>query len=34
MREGNGFFRISKKPDGTYLFIDEIEKIELPLDEA
>ena len=34
MREWNGFFRISKKPDGTYLFIDEIEKIELPLDEA
>ncbi len=33
MREGNWYFRISKKPDGTYLFIDEVEKIELPLDE-
>lgn len=32
LREGNGYFRVSKKIDGTYIFTDEIEKIELAVD--
>jgi uncharacterized protein YprB with RNaseH-like and TPR domain len=33
LREGNGFFRVARKPDGMIFFTDEVEKIELPLDE-
>jgi hypothetical protein len=33
MREWSGYFRISKRPDGIYIFIDEVEKIELHLNE-
>lgn len=32
MREWNGYFRISKKLDNTYIFTDEVEKIELSID--
>jgi hypothetical protein len=33
MREWSGYFRISKKDDWSYIFTDEVEKIELPLNE-
>lgn len=31
MKEWSGFFRISKKWEDDYIFVDEVEKIELPL---
>lgn len=33
MREGNGYFRIVKKDEMSYTLIDEVEKIELPIEE-